>query len=39
MDKTNAQIAFYSEVQNVVVEMEDTTDFIIKKEHVEEHYS
>lgn len=38
MDKTNAQIAFYSEVQNVVVEMEDMTDFMIKKEPVQEHY-
>ena len=36
MDKTNAHIAFQSEVQKVVVEMEDMTDFMIKKEPVEE---
>jgi hypothetical protein len=36
MDKINAQNAFHSEVNNVVVEMEDMTGFIIKEEPVDE---
>jgi hypothetical protein len=36
MDKINAQNAFNSEVNKVVVEMEDITGFVIKEEPVDE---